>query len=255
MQFANVDGRRVEARPGSQGQCPLCDREVLSRCGEINAWHWAHKQRRDCDSWAEGESAWHRAWKERFPRQWRELVVGSHRADIKSPRGVIELQASSISTSEVADREAFYGEMVWVLNAQDFDLTIRDRGSYVTFRWKHPRKTWWIAEKQLYFDLGEQLIKINRIYDNLPCGGSGSFLGYDKFVASFSQPKPGHKLCDQCWMPFASRQLIETSMHEYYTMDLDPGTAMCPDCYESHREGFIPDDPSLFDCYTPVTIY
>lgn len=254
MQYAIADGRRVEATPGALGVCPICESEVLARCGDINAWHWAHRNRMDCDMWAEGESDWHLAWKKRFPRQWREVVVGSHRADIKFPRGVIELQASSISPSEVADREAFYGELVWVLDAREFNLNIRDRGSHVTFRWKHPRKTWWTAERPLYFDVGERLIKITRIYDDLPCGGSGSWLSYDDFVASFSRPRAGEKLCDRCWMPFARRELLETGMYEYYTMDVDPGTFMCHDCHEARREQFIPDDPSLFDCHTPVTI-
>ena len=41
-------------------------------------------------------------------------------------------------------------------------------------------------------------------------------------------------------------------MYEYYTMDLDPGTRICTECLESHRVRFIPDNPSLFDCYTPM---
>lgn len=61
----------------------------------------------DCDRWSEGETEWHLAWKRRFPRQWREIVMDGHRADIKAPQGGIELQSSSISTVEIASRENF----------------------------------------------------------------------------------------------------------------------------------------------------
>lgn len=253
MQFAIVgDGQRIEAMPGTRGVCPICESEVIARCGDINAWHWAHTTRFDCDAWAEGESTWHRAWKKRFPRQWREVVVGSHRADIKAPRGVIELQASTIATNEVAEREHFYGDMVWVLNAMEFNMCLRDRGTHVTFRWKHPRKTWWTASKPLYFDLGDRLLAISRIHESLPCGGSGRYISYSEFVDTLSRPKPGEQLCVGCKMPYPSRHLINTGAYEYYTMDIDLDTTLCPECYERRRESCIPDDPSLFDCLTPV---
>jgi len=58
--------------------------------------------------------------------------------------------------------------------------------------------------------------------------------------------------CDFCGEKSPLEDLIETGMYEYYTMDLDPGTLGCIDCLEGRRMRFIPDDPSLFDCYTPV---
>ncbi len=50
--------------------------------------------------------------------------------------------------------------------------------------------------------------------------------------------------------PFA--ELIVTGSREYYTMELDPDTALCCECYEDRQAARIPSDPSLFDCYTPV---
>jgi len=58
--------------------------------------------------------------------------------------------------------------------------------------------------------------------------------------------------CELCGMLFDPGEVAETGMYEYYTMDLDPGTRVCPECLESRRDQFIPDDPSLFDCYTPL---
>ena len=58
--------------------------------------------------------------------------------------------------------------------------------------------------------------------------------------------------CEFCERLPDDGELVETGMYEYYTMDLDPGTLICVVCLELHRSQFIPDDPSLFDCYTPV---
>lgn len=58
--------------------------------------------------------------------------------------------------------------------------------------------------------------------------------------------------CSICEQEFAESELIETGMYEYCTMDLDPGTKLCPECLEAHRDQYIPDDPMLFDCYTPI---
>lgn len=255
MQYAIVDRSLCAATPGGRGECPNCNGEVIARCGFINVWHWAHASDADCDPWSEGESEWHRAWKRRFPRRWREFIMHPHRADVKAPQGVIELQASSISVDEIVAREAFYGEMVWLLDARVFNLKIRDRGGYVTFRWKHPRKTWWHCTKPLLFDLGTRLLRVQNIHPNLPCGGSGRFMSYEDFVGTFSRPKRGEQLCEGCKMPFPTWQLTRTGMYEFHTMDLDPETVLCSDCYEARRESYIPDDPDLYDAWTPLEFH
>lgn len=251
MQYAIRDGARVRAEPATNALCPVCHGAVMSKCGVINVWHWAHKSRSDCDSWSEGESAWHLNWKERFPTQWREVVVGRHRADVKSPRTVIELQASSISPAEIEEREEFYGDMVWVIDAEKFDLDLRKNETHVSFRWKHPRKTWWYAEKQLYFDLGDKLLRIYKLYSGVPCGGWGKFVAYEEFVSQHSKPKPGQHLCEPCMRLVPIEQLIKTGMTDYYQLDVDPDTYFCTDCYPQLQEARTPDDSSLFDVYTP----
>ena len=57
--------------------------------------------------------------------------------------------------------------------------------------------------------------------------------------------------CACCGQLFDYEDLIETGMREFYTMDLDPGLICC-ECLESRRVRFIPDNPLLFDVYTPV---
>ena len=100
--------------------CPHCKSEVIAKCGSINVWHWAHIDR-DCDLWSEPESDWHKEWKEKVPLKNREVTINNHRADILLAKGlVVELQNSSISVENIRERENFYGEMVWLFNAQEF---------------------------------------------------------------------------------------------------------------------------------------
>lgn len=123
MQYALVDGIRSEALPTLAGYCPACSDPVLSKCGQQRLWHWSHRGKRNCDPWWERETPWHRAWKREFPLKWQEAIHlaetdEKHIADVKTPSGfVIEFQHSSLSAAEKTAREAFYRNMVWVVDA------------------------------------------------------------------------------------------------------------------------------------------
>lgn len=194
MQYALKDNRRVKATKGQVANCPMCDGEVVAKCGDINAHHWAHKTA-DCDSWAEGESDWHIGWKENFPEDCREVVVRRadtvHRADVKVLDWVLEFQRSPITWEEIQEREHFYENMVWVACADGWRFEIRDKGSYQTFRWKHPRKHWWHAHKPIFLDFcgsqdeGDRLFKVMKIHGNTPCGGWGLWVSKSEFIGSF----------------------------------------------------------------------
>jgi hypothetical protein len=58
--------------------------------------------------------------------------------------------------------------------------------------------------------------------------------------------------CECCQKWFLVDELVLTGMYEYYTMDIDPDSLYCSDCYEAERERYTPSDPSLYDCYTPL---
>lgn len=122
MRFSLVNGQRKEAQPNLSGKCPVCDQAVVAKCGEVNIWHWSHKGRRTCDPWWENETEWHRAWKNHFPPEWHERVryAGDgerHIADVETAHGwVIELQHSPISSEERQSRDAFYRQIVWVVD-------------------------------------------------------------------------------------------------------------------------------------------
>jgi hypothetical protein len=123
MQYANsLHDSKILATPEVQGAtCPACGANVRAKCGNRNVWHWAHINTEDCDTWSEPEGEWHLGWKEVFPQDWREVVIGEHRADIRTIGGlVVELQHSSITPEVIAEREHFYENMIWIFDATEY---------------------------------------------------------------------------------------------------------------------------------------
>lgn len=123
MKFAISNNVRCEASPGLAGACPVCSSPMIAKCGSKRMWHWSHKGVRNCDPWWETETQWHRAWKNLFPRECQEIHHVDehgerHIADIKTQAGlVIEIQHSAIHDEEMAAREAYYKQMIWVVDA------------------------------------------------------------------------------------------------------------------------------------------
>lgn len=189
MRLAYVNDEKTTAFKGGHGVCPHCGGDVLSKCGKIVSWHWAHKTC-DCDPWSEPESEWHLRWKDRFPKDWQEISIGRHRCDVKTPKMVIEFQASIISCDEIAERENFYGRMVWVLRGDDFknNIHFRQRDGYVSFRWRWPRKSWWGANRPVVIDTEHGLFNIKKIYCDVPCGGYGQFIDESDFFRFVGAP-------------------------------------------------------------------
>jgi competence protein CoiA len=178
MRLALVDGKRVEAQPGLIGNCPGCGGPMRAKCGEVLTWHWAHLNA-ECDPWSEPESEWHLAWKARFPEQYQEVVIGPHRADVKGPGAVLEVQRSAIEPAMIREREEFYGEMLWMLKGEDFKERFSTRylgqGVYA-WEWKRPRQTWGVAERRLLIDFGE-IFEITRINSyQTPWNGRGRYV-------------------------------------------------------------------------------
>jgi competence protein CoiA len=135
MKYAQVNGQRQEAGPGILGSCLNCGRPMVAKCGEIKIWHWAHRGIRLCDPWWENETEWHRAWKAAFPESWQEVgheAPGGekHIADIKTEAGwVLEFQHSHIDPQERDARNAFYINLVWVVDGQ---RRKRDKAQFVS---------------------------------------------------------------------------------------------------------------------------
>ncbi|SFH00855.1 competence protein [Pedobacter insulae] len=73
------------------------------------------------------ETAWHSDWKKAFPEAYREKTFLNrkegyyHRADIFTPCGTaIEFQNSPLCLEELRSREAFYPNLIWVVNGAKF---------------------------------------------------------------------------------------------------------------------------------------
>lgn len=122
MKFALVNNQRQEATPKTKGICPKCKKTVISKCGTIRVYHWAHIVDENCknDRW-ENEGPWHQNWKNQFPSEWQEqpITINNeiHIADIKTPQGlVIEFQHSPIDPKEQKSRESAYKNMIWVVD-------------------------------------------------------------------------------------------------------------------------------------------
>lgn len=126
MQLALVNNKRIEAFKGGRGTCPICGAVTIAKCGPKLMNHWAHYRIRDCDPWWENETQWHRDWKNNFPLECREVSHSAldgeiHRADVKTPTGIIvELQHSPMSDKERVSREEFYKNLVWVIDGDKF---------------------------------------------------------------------------------------------------------------------------------------
>jgi competence CoiA-like predicted nuclease len=173
MKFALVNGDKTEAKPGLRGTCEICQSDTLAKCGTVRISHWAHKSKVTCDPWWENETEWHRAWKNRFPKDFQEIVHKDpetkeiHKADIKTANGlVIEFQRSAIKSAEMQSREAFYKNMVWLVDGtrlknDDFrfcegfgnlEPAIIDGYFRLAFPDKCFHKSWLESSKPVYFD-------------------------------------------------------------------------------------------------------
>jgi hypothetical protein len=191
----NQDAEKVLARPGEAGSCPQCHAGLIPKCGTIKRWHWAHVADAECDPWAEHESQWHLDWKDLCRPEFVEVPMGPHRADIRRPDGlVIELQNSAISPQEIAERQRFYGNMVWVFNADQFsdNLGLRLRDGYWSFRWKWPRFSQ-VGCRRLFWDLGRSweygyLFEVKKVHRKTPCGGWGRMWTRPMWESEFLAP-------------------------------------------------------------------
>lgn len=123
MRYALINNDRTEASPGLKGSCPGCDQDVIAKCGTQKIWHWAHSAKRNCDTWWEPETEWHRNWKSQFSPESQEVIQydkksgEKHIADVRTSHGlVIEFQHSYLKPEERVARESFYGNMIWIVD-------------------------------------------------------------------------------------------------------------------------------------------
>ncbi|OCX22857.1 hypothetical protein QV13_05280 [Mesorhizobium hungaricum] len=145
MRYALIDNHRREAAPGLSGIYCGCGQTMIAKCGSQRIHHWAHKGVRSCDPWWEPETAWHRSWKQQYHTSWQEVIVieggQKHIADVRTNAGlVLEFQHSHISPVERQSREAFYGNMIWIVDGtrlkRDLPRFADHRRAFGTTPWR-----------------------------------------------------------------------------------------------------------------------
>jgi hypothetical protein len=181
MRFALVNHERADPQPQLHGECPHCGEEVISKCGRVKVWHWAHKSREVCDPWWENETEWHRAWKDKFPKEWQEIAAvdsktgETHIADVKTSHGlVVEFQHSPMPLEEMTARERFYGNMIWIVDGKRGELDssyfllgldrtpIQTNPLAFAFSWHGKSRimhNWSDAKAHVFIDFGNSMTK------------------------------------------------------------------------------------------------
>ena len=178
MKYAMKNNQRIEAvKSGNIATCRGCGSEVRAYCGPFNIWHWKHVSKANCDPWWEPETKWHRKAKDCFPEKWQEViqydpVTGEkHIADIKTDQGiVIEFQNSPIPLKELAQREAFYNNPIWVVNAIGFkkNLVLAGKADInISLELKIRRRFHDIFEKKIKVRWAQHYQKVNFLRDQL----------------------------------------------------------------------------------------
>lgn len=166
---------------------------MIAKCGKIKTHHRAHETREDCDSWSESVGPWHLEWQSLVNDLFVEVTIGSHRADVVGNTNVVvELQHSSISPDEIAERESFYGNMIWVFDATERFPCVPS-GDRVFFSFSNTRHIDY-CKQPVFLDCGKYLVEVESFtttFDKL--SGYGLLRDQQWFVTNYlsSVAKPG----------------------------------------------------------------
>jgi hypothetical protein len=169
MRFALLNDKRIEATKGAKGVCPCCGSELVAKCGEIKVHHWSHKKKCD-DHWWENETEWHRNWKDKFPKEWQEIIQKDesgekHIADVKTSSGwVIEFQHSAIAREERDSRDYFYNKLIWIVDGTRRTTDIKQfqneiKQAHIVYYLEYPEdyrliREWGSSQSLVFVDFG-----------------------------------------------------------------------------------------------------
>lgn len=207
MLIAVQNQKRIKAYKGAENcSCPICNQEVVAKCGELMIWHFAHKTNDNNCIFGKGKGNWHYLWQNKFPIDCVEYKKDNHIADIFIKETAIELQESPISLEEIKERNLSWGDnTIWIVSADkpgfeeqmvndintgEHSNNIYDNLYGLSFNskntkwyWRYPKKALLFGCKNLYFDLGEysqRLLHILTVESDLFVGRS--HLEYDRTV-------------------------------------------------------------------------
>lgn len=165
----SIDNKAYE-RPGGP--------RLIAKRGKILAHHFAYYDRDDAsilnDTWYQskkvdgGKGQWHTEWQELSDPEYVEVIKEKdgvrHIADMISKNDyVIEFQHSPMNQREIREREDFYGDMFWVIDAKHSAKFIagcaRIRNSIRNFYAVKMDDWWGYTTKELLLDIGNCLIR------------------------------------------------------------------------------------------------
>jgi len=180
----DLDNNKVLPSPKMSAICPHCEQEVLSKCGDINVWHWAHLI--SCPFEYERETEWHKLWKDRavsFGLELEHMFVRHITDAIDHKKKVCyEFQYSPISRIEMVSRvihyKTFNYSTKWIFDykeKKDSDQLIISHVNnlVVKFQQKWAKRTITdlfegksILFGVIYFDTGDDIILVRKLYEN-----------------------------------------------------------------------------------------
>jgi hypothetical protein len=211
MQFALVENVVSESKPGLNGTCKYCGTSMVPKCGRHKIWHWAHKSLVPCDTWLETETAWHREWKNKFNKEWQEIIhfdteTGEkHIADVKTDRGlIVEFQHSAMKFEELESREQFYKNMVWIVDGcrSDQNAFLFDQGlagpisvnpDTYSLQWFGSSKIfedWMQATKPVFLDFGSENLWRLVSFNSATKKGVVELIGRECLVGDITEGRP-----------------------------------------------------------------
>lgn len=168
MLYGIINGEKVSPQKGLNAICQDCGNELISKCGLINIWHFAHVSGSECSS--KPETEWHRKWKSYFKKELVEVKMIGCRADVCIGNTILEFQNSSITAEEIESRERIHLDngkrTVWIVNGEDFSDRVEfNKGKYGGYmmRMKHPRKHIFHMKTAL-IDFGTEVVLIKKKY-------------------------------------------------------------------------------------------
>ena len=146
LKAIDINGNSVHIKDANRKEkyfCPVCGAPMSARIfGTKRCHHFAHFPGKRCtDSWHyEPMSEWHTSWQNHFETKYQEVYLHNgiehHRADICTPKFVIEFQHSPISNEDFNKRNAFYtscrDSVLWIFDMKQSVSVNNDD----TFSWK-----------------------------------------------------------------------------------------------------------------------
>ena len=158
------NGNKIKAKRKATATCFHCGEKLTPKCGDVNAWHWSHSKKTECDSICKDMSQWHIDWQDMFPEETREVRVdykdGYRIADVKLSSGlVIEFQHSPILSEIMWEREKAHENMIWILDHTSNYYRIYREGNGVYYMALSGfKKNFSYANKPIYINFYKNLL-------------------------------------------------------------------------------------------------